>query len=133
MKTDWKTVTDEKTAFERCGLDFDKLPSFDHYPEWYRKRAMADFVLCTGARAINTDENGNVWQPDWTDGTPKYFVGVWIEGTKEKSSGGRIDGADYDYCYSYSNVGSLLVFPTAEKRNHFYETFKKYQEYWHLN
>jgi hypothetical protein len=133
MKNHWETVTDEKTAFERCGLDFDKLPSFEGSPEWYKKRDKADFVLAVGARAINTDENGKVWQPDWTDGKPKWALRVWIAGTKDKPSGGRFVDADFDCWDSDSDVGSLLVFPTIEQLEHFYKTFKAYHEDWHLN
>ncbi|HXU28135.1 MAG TPA: hypothetical protein VN698_12970 [Bacteroidia bacterium] len=128
----YEDLTTPEAAFKRAGEDFSKLPSFDQYPEWYRPRAESDYVLHVWAKAINTNEDGTVWEPDFTDGTWKPFAAFAIAPTADKPRGGRFSDTGYGSWYSDSFVGSRLMFDTTEKVAFFQEHAEKYHLMHHL-
>lgn len=69
-------------------------------------------------KAFNTDENGNVWVPDWTNSKQtKYFP--WFD----LSSGVGFSGSRYDHWYTFSSVGSRLAFKSSDLALHAVKQF----------
>ncbi len=71
-------------------------------------------------KAINTQEDGTVWEPDWSNRSqPKYFM--WFE---VNTSGAGFDYSGYGRWRTDTYGGSRLCLESAEKVKHVQKHFE---------
>lgn len=121
-----------KTWEDACkvrNIDPTKLPDLSMIPVNLQKYIMAQYKLAVITEAINTDKNGKVWQPNWSDGSSKYSPWFEVDADEEHPAGVGFSNARYDYRGTRTGVGSRLCFDTSEKVYH----IEKYFEELHLD
>jgi len=102
-----------------------KLPNVKGLPEKFQNWLIATYKMGVIVEAINTDENGKIWTPDWSNTDQiKYQAFFGIKATKRKPSGVGFSYAYYVGWYTATVVGSRLCFETEEKTEHAQKYFK---------
>ena len=94
-----------------------------------QKYIMAQYKLAVITEAINTDENGKVWQPNWSDGNRKYSLWFEVDADEEHPAGVGFSHTYYVDWDADAAVSSRLCFDTSEKVYH----IEKYFEELHLD
>ena len=101
------------------------LPIVDHLPERFRKPLTGSFQAMVVTEAFNEG-----WEPNYTDGSPKYFVCPEIEANESCSSGFGFSLSDFVRWNAYTGCGSRHAFKTADLAlcalEQFPEIFKDY-------
>lgn len=121
----YKTITTIEAAFERTKTDPSAMPDVSKLSPRYQKWLTSTYLLAIVAEAVNTDENGNVWEPDWNnDDQPKYQAWFGIDASEDKPSGFGFSGSAYGFRASLTGVGSRLCFETREQVAHVQKHFK---------
>ena len=102
-----------EAAAKTIGLDPAQLPIVSHLPEQMQKAPVALFKLSVISAAAWQKEGIKIDWNDWSQ--KKYFA--WWEMHSKGESVGSASGFSFDDCgfgYSFSLVGSRLVFPTRK-------------------
>lgn len=123
---EYKKITTFKKACEVAKVDPNLLPEVSMLPEKYKKWLITAYKLGIITQAINTDQNGNVWEPDFTNSAQwKYYPYFWVD-----PSGFGFSGSDYGCTYAITDLGSRLCFDIREKVYHVQEHFEDlYKEF----
>lgn len=116
---DWKEITTWEKACEKTGRDPKVLPDVSMIEPGMQKYMIAAYKLPIVFEAINTDENGKIYRPNYYDGSWKYF-----SYHQPKKSGGGFSLSYYDDWSSDSRVGSRLETNSADKIYHINEHFE---------
>jgi hypothetical protein len=84
------------------------------------------------ARAWNTDEDGKLWEPNWSDYNEyKYYPWLRVDASEENPAGVGFSSTDYDIDGSASRIGSRLCFQNSETAMEFADTFAElYKVFW---
>jgi hypothetical protein len=116
---DYKSIRTFEDACKKLGIDPNQLPEVPL--DEFRKPTVAAYKLMIIYAAIN-----NGWKPDWSNYDQlKYYP--WFE---ILSSGFGFSGADFNYAYSLSDVGSRLCTDTREKALYIAAQFEaEYRDY----
>ena len=87
-----------------------------------KKHTIANAVLTMVAKVYNTDQNGKLWIPDWTNSS-EY---KWYPYFKASSSGVGFSYTGYDVWRTYTHVGSRLCFKTENVAHAAVKNFESY-------
>jgi hypothetical protein len=105
-----KITTKIKTFEDACkaqGISAE-LPLFPHLEEAEQKAMQAHYQLCIINKALNEG-----WKADYSDDNEyKYYPCLWFD--KSFGSSGAFVFGDCNHGYSYSAVGSRLVFKSKD-------------------
>lgn len=71
--------------------------------------------------AINANEDGTLWVPDFDTYEEKYEI--WWNMRSKAAGGPGFSYYDYTYVYSFSYVGARLVFRSRARGRYFADTF----------
>jgi hypothetical protein len=120
MKSKIKTFKD---ACKSEGIDPNKKPDVSMLDKKLQKHLLAMWQLIIITAAINREETGKPWKPDWDNSMEyKYYPWFWMD----KSGGGfRFGDTYYVYANSRTGVGSRLCFITRERALYAVKTFIK--------
>lgn len=123
-----------KTWEDACKVNNVKptaLPEVSMLPKKFQGWLVAAYKLGVVAEAINTDEDGKIWTPDWSNWDQwKYFPWFEVKATKEQPSGVGFSDSHYGGWYSGTGVGSRLCFSSKEQVEHIQEHFSDlYKEF----
>lgn len=121
----WKKITTWEKACEVRGYDPNNLPNVSGLSEKFQKWLIANYKLAVIAEAINTDENGNVWEPDFTNGNWKYFPWFEVKASEEKPGGFAFSYSYFGHWYACTSVGSRLCFDSSDKVYHVEKYFEE--------
>lgn len=87
--------------------------------------ANGNFKLQTIFDEFNRDENGKIWEPDYTSNEPKWYA--WFEWSA--SAGGFVCTFTF-YTYTYTLLGARLCTNTDAKMTYIAKTFiKEFNEF----
>lgn len=117
-----------KTWEDACkvrNIDPTKLPDVSMIPVNLQKYIIAQYKLAVITEAINTDDNGKVWKPNWNDGKHKYFPWFEVEADDEHPAGVGFSNSDCDGWRASTYVGSRLCFDTSKKVYHIEKYFQE--------
>jgi hypothetical protein len=125
MSTTEKIKTFED-ACEALKLDAEKvIPDFSFYPEEDREAMIAHAKLVIINKALNMQDDGTIWTPDWTNGKfDKYYP--WFD--MRSSSVGGFSYDDYDSWDTGTIVGSRLCYSSSEVAEYAGTQFKDLYE-----
>lgn len=126
---DYENIKTWEDACKVRNIDPTKLPELSMIPVNLQKYIMAQYKLAVITEAINTDENGKVWQPNWSDGSRKYFPWFEVQADEEHPAGVGFSNASFGLWRTVTFVGSRLCFDKPEKVYH----IEKYFEDLHLD
>lgn len=122
----YKKITTFEAACEVAKVDPNHLPVVSMLPEKYQAWLIANYKLAIITQAINTDENGKVWEPNYNDTDQwKYFPYFWVKASEEKPAGFAFSDSGYVNAYTYADLGSRLCFDTSEKVQHVQKHFEE--------
>ena len=117
-----------KTWEDACkvhNVDPTKLPDVSMLPAKFQNWIINTYKMGIITEAINTDEKGKIWIPNWNDSNQvKYFPWFEIKATKSKPSGVGFSDSRYGHWHTDATVSSRLCFSTREKVYHVQEHFK---------
>lgn len=119
----WKDVVGWESACARIGHN-PALPDFSFWPERHRDYAQADYQSVFIVEAINTNDDGKLWVPNYTDGSTKFYVYQEVKADSERPGGFGFLGAYFDGWHASASAGSRLAFETSEKAEHFIKYFE---------
>jgi hypothetical protein len=114
---DYKQITTEEAAAAVHGRKINALTPENltelgvdpKFQDWL----IANYKLAVITEALNTDDRGKVWEPDWSNRSQwKYWPWFEIKADKNNPSG------------SYSHVGSRLCLETRDKVSQIQKYFK---------
>lgn len=127
----YKQITTFEAACEVAKVNPSVLPDVSQLPEKYQKWLIAGYKLAIITQAINTDETGKVWEPDYNNSNQfKYYPWFRVEASEDKPSGFGFSSSYFGYGLTHTNLGSRLCFDTTEKVDHVQEHFEDlYLEY----
>jgi hypothetical protein len=129
----YKEITTWESACKVHGIDPTALPEVSKLPAKFQQWLIDAYKLGVITEAINTDENGKIWIPDYNnDNQRKYFPWFEVEASKDKPSG---FGFSITGCVDWSTnpgCGSRLCFDTREKVYHIQEHFEELFISFHL-
>jgi hypothetical protein len=95
-------------AFKARKIELKKISIAD-IPKRFHKWLITAFKLAVFIEAINTDENGKLWQPDYKDSNQlKYEIWWKIKADKNKPSGFGLSYYGYDSWSTFSDVPARL-------------------------
>jgi hypothetical protein len=118
-----------KTWEDACkvrNIDPTKLPELSMIPATFQKYMLAQYKLAVITEAINADENGKIWTPDWSNRSQwKYWPWFEIKADKNNPSGSGFSYLGYDHWNTNSFVGSRLCFDTEAKVKHIQKYFEE--------
>lgn len=101
------------------------LPIVDHLPEKFQNWLINTYKMGIITEAINTDENGVIWLPNYNDSNQrKYEALFWIKATKDKPSGVGFSVSTYANWHTGTFCGSRLVFESLDKLKHAQKYFE---------
>lgn len=95
------------------------IDDFKHLPEDERRSAFGEHKIKTWAKCLNgKDDNGNPWQPDFNDNSPKWRA--WF---RMYDLAGEVPGSGFAFFSSgdvivYALLGARLHFRTEEALLH---------------
>jgi len=119
-----KRITKWEQAFEKEGLDINKMPDVSMLPTKYHKSIIAQYKLSVVAEVLNEG-----WMPDYTDSSQyKYYPYFIVKATKSNPSGWGLSYGGYDGWITYSLVGVRLAFKSSELAKYAGTKFKKLYE-----
>lgn len=122
----FKQIKTWEAACKKLGINTKKLPSVSQIPEEFRNWIINTYKIGIIIKALNTDEQGNTWEPDWNDSNqPKYNAWFGIKATKKNPAGVGFSRSDYDRWFSRTHVGSRLCFQSSDRVEHAQKYFKK--------
>lgn len=117
-----------KTWEDACkvhGINPTQLPEVSMIPKKFQDWIINTYKMGIITEAINTDENGKVWIPNWNDSNEyKYFPWFEIKATKAKPSGVGFSRSNYGDWRTGTDVGSRLCFDSSSKVNHVQKYFE---------
>jgi hypothetical protein len=113
-------------ACEALNLDATKvIPDFSAFPEEDREAMIAHAKLVIINKALNMQDDGTIWTPDWTNGKfDKYYP--WFK--MGSSSVGGFSCGVCAYWISTTTVGSRLCFSSSELAEYAGTQFKDLYE-----
>ncbi len=122
----YKKITTFEAACEVAKVNPLHLPEVSMIPEKFQKWILANYKLAIITQAINTDEKGKVWEPNYNDSNQwKYYPYFWVEASEEKPSGFAFSHSLYDYGVTNASLGSRLCFDNSAKVDHIQEHFEE--------
>lgn len=102
------------------------LPIVSHLAQEDQDYLISEYRLIKAVKAYNTDENGKIWEPDYTNSAErKYEPILWIEADKKRPGGFGLSVTRYGRWRTGTNVGSRLVFKSTELLYECFENFKQ--------
>lgn len=117
-----KTVED---AFAATGRDFSKQPDFSMLTPEEARHYLNNFHLKVVVEAINLNEDGTKWLPDYREGSDyKYNPYFWIDANDEQPGGFGFSGSGCVLWYTHSAAGSRLCFKSKDRWKYCVEQFK---------
>ena len=116
-------------TFEDCcklrGYDPANLPVVDHLSAKFRDWLTATYMAGVIVEAINTDETGKVWEPNWNDSNEiKYTSYHLVEASDDQPGGFAFSRSRYVTWYTLTSAGARLCFDTREKVAHYQKYFE---------
>lgn len=121
-KDDWTSVVDFESACNRLNKNHNDL--FDRWKyAILTLNQINGLMLETCIEAINTDDNGERWVPNWKDNGQRKFYNYF-----DKTSSGWAVFVVYFSCIAV--VGFGFYFESEEKAQHGSKYFKQYYEVW---
>lgn len=126
VEFDYTTIKSFEDACKSANIDPEALPEVSSIPEEFRKAIINVYKLFIIFQAIN-----NGWQPNWNNSSEyKYFPWLWVDASKELSSGFGFSDTDYYFTYAHTLVGSRLCTDTSDKALYIANTFQEeYKEF----
>lgn len=127
--------TDIKTFEDACKLlkhdPATVIPDFSAVPEHHRKALIAHTKLVIVTEALNLDEEGKPYRPNWNNWDEnKYYPWLEVETTEYRPSGFGFSNTLYDYSDTNTAVGSRLCSRTSDIARYagkqFAELYKDY-------
>ena len=123
QKDDWTSVVDFESACKRLGIGHNEVLA-----KWLDADLTViqinGLMIETCIEAVNTDESGNRWNPNWFDaGEKKWYI--WFERGLE---GFAVGDCFFDDCDAI--LGASYFYSNEEKAKHGVKYFKKYYEAW---
>lgn len=123
---DYTKIKTWAVACKVHGYDPKALPEVKHLPKQFREWIINTYMMGVIVEAVNTDEKGKVWLPDYNNHNQyKYEAFFGIKATKAKPSGVGFSGSGYGHWNAGSRVGSRLCFESREKLQHVQKHFEK--------
>lgn len=117
-----------KTWEDACkvhGINPTQLPEVSMIPNKFKDWIINMYKMGVITEAINTDENGEIWIPNWNDSNElKYFPWFKIKATKTKPLGVGFSRSLCVYWYADAVCGSRLCFDDSNKVAHVQKYFK---------
>jgi hypothetical protein len=111
LKKKTLSLTTVEAAFKYIGLDAAKLPDVSAFPEEFRNYMLNHFILINVVKALNKAENsGKDWEPNWDNGTWKYYPWFLVDASKSKPAGSGFSSSYFGHSYTGTDVGSRLLF-----------------------
>lgn len=111
MYTDIKSFQD---ACKALGIT-EALPDVSLLPVKHQKAIVANYQLTIIAEAVNRDEDGKPWHPDWNDYSEyKYYPWFDMETYGDAPAGSGFAFGDCGCAYTGSHVGSRLCFRSRD-------------------
>lgn len=111
MYTEIKSFQD---ACKALGIT-ESLPDVSLLPVKHQKAIVANYQLTIIAEAVNRDEEGKSWHPDWNDYDEyKYYPWFDMETYGDALPGSGFAFYDDGFDVAYSHVGSRLCFRSSE-------------------
>ena len=121
----YKEIKTWKDACKVHGINPTELPIVTNLPKKFQKWIIATYKMGVIVEAINTNEKGKVWIPNWNDSNQsKYTAWFQIKATKSEISGVGFSSSFYVYWYSDSCVGSRLCFENRDQVSHVQKYFE---------
>jgi len=122
----YEKITTWKEACKIHGNDPTALPIVNHLPVKFQNWLISSFKLGIITEAINTDENGKIWIPDYSNTNQrKYFPWFEVKSTKDKPSGFGFSRSDFGDWRTLTHIGSRLCFDTSDKVYHIEKHFEQ--------
>ena len=119
-----KRITKWEQAFEKEGLDVNKMPDVSMIPKEYQKSVIAQYILIVVAKVLNEG-----WIPDYRDKSQyKYYPYFLVKANKNNKSGSGLSYLAYDSWYTVTFVGVLLCYKNSETAKYAGTKFKKLYE-----
>jgi hypothetical protein len=129
----YKKITSWEEACKVNGVDPSKLPDVSMIPVKFQNWLIATYKLGVITEAINTNEDGKIWTPDYNNPDQwKYFPYFEVEATESNPSGVGFSRSGYGDWDASAGVGSRLCFETREQVYHIQEHFKELFIQFHL-
>ena len=136
MKFSYKKIKTVNDAFKLRKVDIKKMPDVSMIPEHLQKHMIANYKILIVAQALNTQEDGTVWQPDWSNTNEwkyqPYFQVQTKKGNKVKTSGFGFSLTTCDSWSTFAITGSRLCFKTSEIAIYAGKQFKELYQETHL-
>lgn len=121
----YQNITTWEEACKVHNVNPTALPEVSMLPKKFQNWIINTYKMGVITEAINTDENGKIWIPDWNNHNQyKYFPWFEIKATKAKPSGVGFSSSLCDRWGTGTTVGSRLCFDTSEKVYHVQEHFE---------
>jgi hypothetical protein len=119
--TNYKKIKTMPAVYAACGVE--KKPDVSSFPEFIRDYMANHFDIIMMARAINTRDDGSIYEPNWNDSSDKWQVWVWPEASEEQPGGFGFSRSTYGRWNADTTCGSRLCFETEEQLDHAFKNF----------
>lgn len=118
-------ITDQNLVCAQLKIDAKCLPNTDGLPPEEAKDVINSLNFKRMIRAINSDEDGTIWEPNWYDKTQrKYQAWVEIEASADKPGGFAFSPSCYGRWNTVTDVGSRLCFRDPDRFRHALKYFE---------
>lgn len=118
-------ITSMELVHSKLGLSADqKLPDVSEMDPAEAKDTTNSIMMKRMVKALNMDDDGTVWEPDYTDGSSKFYPWFDVDASKDKPGGFGFSYSYYGRWTADTSVGSRLCFKDLARLEH----AKKYFE-----
>lgn len=104
--------------------DPNQKPIIDHLDKEEAADVINNFELKRIVRAVNKNEDGTDWKPNYRDGSDKYTMYFGVKTTEDKPSGVGFSHSDYAHWYTCTICGSRLEFRDYDRMKHVQNNFQ---------
>ena len=129
----YKEITSWEAACKVHGIDPTALPEVSKLPVKFQQWLIDAYKLGVITEAMNTDEQGKVWVPDYNDTDQiKYFPWFEVKASEDKPSGFGFSNTHYGGWNALTDCGSRLCFDNSDKVFHIQKHFEELFISFHL-
>lgn len=104
--------------------DPNQKPIVDHLDKQEADDVINNFELKRIVRAVNKNDDGTDFKPNYRDGSDKYTMYFGVKTTEDKPSGVGFSHSDYDDWGTGTDCGSRLEFRSYDRMKHVQENFQ---------
>lgn len=117
-------IKDYPTICAAIGEDVNVLPGIFGLSEREAKHTIKHFKFNRMVRAMNLNEDGTIWEPNWSTRQEKIQPWFEIKADKERPGGFAFSDSCCDFWDSIADVGSRHCFQDYERYRHALKHFE---------